>query len=233
MDKQIIYSNIPCKCGCEKFPKQGNFFINGHQNTGENNPSKQLWVKNKLSDIHKKLWKEGKEKGNTGNKYTEEIRNKISDSLKGRDSWNKGLPCTYSNKISEGLTLAILQNDGISFGFKGLVKGYFYSFKNNKEIFYGSSYELQSYKILEDSTFVKSYDRCKFFIPYVFEGNNKRYIPDIVVEYITGIKEIIEIKPSNLLMYKKNPFKFEALKNYCEERKLKYSIWTELELEII
>ena len=30
MNRQILYSNIPCKCGCGLFPKQNNTYINGH-----------------------------------------------------------------------------------------------------------------------------------------------------------------------------------------------------------
>ncbi len=30
MNKQTEYSNIPYKCGCNEFPKQKNFYINGH-----------------------------------------------------------------------------------------------------------------------------------------------------------------------------------------------------------
>lgn len=237
---EIQYYEHLCACGCDgkievkkyhkwvKIPE----FIFGHQNRGLNSPSKQGWVREKLSKIHKNLWVEGKEKGNTGKIQSPESRNKMSNSLKGRKAWNKNIPCTYKEKVSNGLTEAILKNDGVSFGFKGLKKGYFLSNKNNKDIFYGSSYELEAYKILEDSVFVKNYDRCHFSISYYFEGK-RRYIPDILVEYITGIKDIIEVKPFALLCYGKNPNKLEALKNYSEKNRIKCSVWTEFELGLI
>ena len=173
---------------------------------GENNP---FYGKKHTEEIKQKL-----RESNLGKKASEETKQKSSNSHK--ELWK--------NKEFVDKMMKFMVDGGKH------LKGYFYSFKNNKEIFYGSSYELEAYKILEDSTFVKSYDKCHFFIPYEFEGETKRYIPDILVEYITGIKEIIEVKPNALLTYKKNPFKFEALKNYGEINKLKTTIWTEKEL---
>ena len=173
---------------------------------GENNP---FYGKKHTEEIKQKL-----RESNLGKKTSEETKQKSSNSHK--ELWK--------NKEFVDKMMKFMVDGGKH------LKGYFYSFKNNKEIFYGSSYELEAYKILEDSAFVKSYDKCHFFIPYEFEGETKRYIPDILVEYISGIKEIIEVKPNALLTYKKNPFKFEALKNYGEINKLKTTIWTEKEL---
>lgn len=223
--------------------------------TGKNNPmyGKKSWSNGLTKDTNNIL-KENSLKQSEfmlGKKYaegsirTEEVKDKLRKARKLQNSPMKGKK--HSKKTIDILiekTKELWKNPvyiekqilsivfGINNGWKHTKKGYFYSNKNNKELFYRSSYELKAYEILEDSIFVKNYNNCSFSIPYEFEDKIKRYIPDIMVEYITGIREIIEIKPSNLLTYKKNPFKFEALKNYGYINKLKISIWTEKELGI-
>jgi len=46
----------------------------------------------------------------------------------------------------------------------------------------------------KDST-VATYTPEPFAIPYIHEGRRHSYIPDILVEYTNGSKEVIEVKP--------------------------------------
>ena len=151
---------------------------------------------------------------NRGRKASKVTRNKMSDSHKklweNKDFVDKRMESMLAGKVN--------------------LKGYFYSLKNDKEIYYQSSFELEAFKILEDSSFVKKYGRCNFYIPYIFEGKNRRYMPDILVEYITGIKEIIEVKPTWATDLGINLNKFEAAKNYSISERTKFSIWSEKEL---
>jgi hypothetical protein len=116
--------------------------------------------------------------------------------------------------------------------FKDCLKGHYYSAKNNAELYYQSSYELRAYQKLEDDFTVKSYQRCDFSVPYIYENENHRYLPDILVEYHVGYKEVIEIKPSPLVNYPKNIAKRQALQRYCEANGLLCSTWTEQDLEL-
>lgn len=106
--------------------------------------------------------------------------------------------------------------------------GKFFSEKNNKEIFYQSSLELAAYKILEQLDVVKKYGRCDFSFKYISPEDNKyhRYKPDILVEYLDGIKQIIEVKSewnsSNNIVLAKAKAAKEKFKNY--------TIWTERQI---
>jgi hypothetical protein len=69
------------------------------------------------------------------------------------------------------------------------------------EVFYKSSYELAYYEILDNDPKVVSYKVDKLFIEYFNPISNtiKRYWPDLVVEYIDGHTEVIEVKPKKFL----------------------------------
>ena len=75
---------IKCECGCgklrPKYDKKGRRmkFINGHQNRGENNPSKKEWVKKILSDSHK------------GKKQSEETIRKRVSKISGKNHYLYG-----------------------------------------------------------------------------------------------------------------------------------------------
>lgn len=253
------YYEYTCACGCngqleiKEIHKYNGIpiYILGHnwRNKKRGNRSKEYRQKLSIGNKGKKRTEKFKQNISKnfsgenhpmyGKHHTKEAVQKISESGKKlkRIPWNKNKTGVYSEETLELFSIIttkrILQNNGKSIGHKGLKKGFFYSNKNNKELWYSSSYELKAYKILEDSVFAKNYDRCHFSIPYIFENKNKRYIPDILVEYITGIKEIIEIKPKQLLHIDKNPSKFKVLKEYSKKQKVKYSIWTEQELNLI
>jgi hypothetical protein len=104
---------------------------------------------------------------------------------------------------------------------------YYFSKKNDRTLYYHSTWELASFKILEQLNIIKSYDRCRFFIPYELEGKTKNYIPDIIVTYQDDSQEVIEIKPNCFVNHPINLAKIESLKKYCNERGLKLGIWTE------
>lgn len=243
--KEILYSSIVCAYGCGNFPKQGNAYILGHNWKGKKREPRSIEHSQNLSNslTGRKLTNSHREnisKAVSGEKHpmygkhhTEETRKQIAETEKKlkRIPWNKGKKGCYSeeslNRFSIATIKVIKENGGIPPGLKNTIKGYFYSIKNNKEIHYESSYELKAYNILEMLDKVRSYDRCNFFIPYVVEGKTKRYIPDIFVDYFNGVKEIIEVKPKDLINKGKNIFKIEALKTYCLENGFKYSIWDE------
>jgi hypothetical protein len=94
-------------------------------------------------------------------------------------------------------------------------------------LYYQSSYELAAFKMLEQMSGVKSYDRCHFTINYEYENETRRYFPDILIEYQTGVREVIEIKPKNRLEERKNLAKQNAAKLFCDDNKFLFSIWTE------
>jgi hypothetical protein len=125
------------------------------------------------------------------------------------------------------ITIKRLQNNSSKFANHKYKYGIFFSYKNNKEIHYRSSYELAAYNILEKMSVVKSYTIENLIIPYIYNGIDRSYIPDILVTYINEEKEIIEIKPNNLLNDSQNIAKAEAAEKFAINNKMKFSIWTD------
>ena len=112
--------------------------------------------------------------------------------------------------------------------------GHFYSAKNGKDVHYRSSFELAAYQILEQLSKVQSYEEEPFAIPYFIGEVKHRYIPDILVTYDDGSKELIEVKPEYLVKDEKVQLKNMAAEIYCKENDIdKFSIWTEKEIFLI
>lgn len=120
---------------------------------------------------------------------------------------------------------------GVNPSWKGIKRGYFFSNKNKEEFYYGSSYELKAFKLLEDMTDVLKYSKCSTWIDYEFEGH-RRYLPDILITYVDGTKQIVEVKPEYLCNVAKNKAKFEVGERFCKEHNMRYSVWTEKQLGI-
>ena len=98
------------------------------------------------------------------------------------------------------------------------IHGHYKSKKSKSTLFYRSSLELEIYKILENNKDVIRFKSEPFRIPYIDkDGNNKFYIPDILVEYLDSHKEVIEAKPDIFIKDENVQLKIKALESYCEE----------------
>lgn len=106
-------------------------------------------------------------------------------------------------------------------------KGWFYSNKCAKSIFYYSSAELQCYTELESLGTIKNFDRCQFSIKYTDKsGIVRRYIPDLIVTTLSGRTFIIEVKPCNRMLKVFNEGgKYSALTNHCKAKNFGYLIY--------
>lgn len=113
--------------------------------------------------------------------------------------------------------------------------GYFFSTLNNREFYYRSSYELEAYKLLDDEdskSIIKSWDTEPFKVAYKDEKITKHTVPDIFIEYKSGKKQLISVKPNCFLKDKDILLKHQAMEKYCIENNIVFSIWTEKELGI-
>lgn len=119
-----------------------------------------------------------------------------------------------------------------SYGKNIYKSGHFVSKKNNRELYYQSSYELLAFEILEQQISVYAYEKCKFSIDYMspVDGFLHKYIPDILVTYVDGRKQIIEIKPIRLLSNEIVKAKASAAQ---EKFGNKYAIWTQKDLGLM
>ncbi len=107
---------------------------------------------------------------------------------------------------------------------------WFWSEKNRKHLYYQSSYELKSFQLLEQLTVVKSYERCCYIIAYEFNGKVHTYAPDILVTYITGEQEVVEVKPKFQLQYLRTKNKIDAATAFFSKSNIRFSVWTEQEI---
>ena len=121
-------------------------------------------------------------------------------------------------------------------------------------IIYRSGWELKMLKYLDSHPDVISYASEEFFIPYLSPVDNKlhKYYPDMLVRRKNkqGIIEtlVVEIKPKHQtqatktknkqkLLYESATFainqaKWKAAENFCADRKWKFVILTEDQLDI-
>ena len=116
----------------------------------------------------------------------------------------------------------VLMNEG-----KIGVKGWYWSDKNQANLFYRSTYELSAFQILEQMGEIKKYTCKTTPIHYVFNEKAHRYLPDIEVEYVSGRIEIIEIKADCFVNDSRNQEKFKAAQGWCAEQGFTFCIWTE------
>ena len=105
--------------------------------------------------------------------------------------------------------------------------GDFQSAKNNKKMHYRSGYELEVYKCLEQMQDVVKYDVEPFGVPYWFMGEQKKYFPDLMVQFADGHIEVWEIKPRDQTAYEVKDAKWTAADKYCESRGWHFEVKTE------
>lgn len=109
------------------------------------------------------------------------------------------------------------------------IKSKVYSPYENKDISLDSTWEEKFFNICIKDINIKSVIRSPFTIKYINPIDNKyhNYIPDFLIEYNNGAKELIEIKPKYLLNDPIVKSKEYSAINYCENNNIKYKFITE------
>lgn len=111
-----------------------------------------------------------------------------------------------------------------------------------KNIISRSSWELAFLWFLDQSPVIKYYASEELVIPYFFPCDNKwhRYFPDFFIEFITGDKFIIEIKPFYQRIIKtqkeeftflKNQYKWDAANKVAENNNIQFLVFDEYDLK--
>lgn len=111
-------------------------------------------------------------------------------------------------------------------GYTSTIKGWHVSSKAG-EIWYSSSWELRAYKNLDSDEKVLSYKKEPFPIKYMCEGVERNYFPDLLVKYVDGSIELIEIKPNRKLLNTTVQLKLLAATKWSLENNIPFSVWTE------
>lgn len=170
----------------KKIHKENPEVFSGFTNWSKTEEFKK-WVKSenriqKISETSKKRWKDNDYR----NKTIESIKKVLND---GRCDKSKEFKLKMSEKISQLYSEGIIKNE------KNKYKTGKFKSKNNEEFIYSSSYELDSMIFLDSNEdIVKWTNKHGIRIKYYFNGLNRNYIPDFLIELSNGNTYIIEMK---------------------------------------
>lgn len=107
-------------------------------------------------------------------------------------------------------------------------EGHLISQKNGgAEMHYRSGLECKVYEILEAMPEVAAYEVEPISIPYLFEGSQHHYFPDLRIRFSDGRIAVWEIKPANQTDIPKNDAKWSAAEVYCKTRGWEFMVLTE------
>jgi len=96
-------------------------------------------------------------------------------------------------------------------------KGDHRSNKTGREHFYKSGWELSLMRWLDMAPFVVDWDYECVRIPYVYDRHKRWYVPDFMVTFVDGHRELWEVKPVEFIGSEKNVLKSEATRAWCVE----------------
>lgn len=104
------------------------------------------------------------------------------------------------------------------------IRGYFKSVKCGCDIYYGSSYELRCMYLLEKDDLVSSFSRANTFV----DREKRHRNPDLLVNYVDGRIEIIEVKAEKVLAKQFEVKKqVEETRQYCYSNNIDFRVWSE------
>jgi len=152
----------------------------------------------------------GEKNGMFGKNHTEESKDKMSE--------------TRTRKMIDGTLKEYGKNNHACGDRK--------SIKTEREHRFRSSWERETMKHLDFNNDVTTWNYECLRIPYYYENKKRWYVPDFLVEYVDGRKEIWEIKPRELVSTRACQLKTEAAIKFCESEKIsEYKILTKDELK--
>jgi hypothetical protein len=131
-----------------------------------------------------------------------------------------------SEKVSDAISQKIVDGLWTHTGFKTE----WYVSKKAGRIFLRSSYESVFARQLDNDNDVVTFTSEPLKIPYTHDERRKNYIPDFLVEYRDGKKEIIEVKPCTLVSSDEVSVKTSAAIKFCNDLGISYRIVTEADL---
>jgi hypothetical protein len=155
-------------------------------------------------------------------KYAERMAELLREVNLGRE-----LSDETKDKISAGIARAMVEGRFNPSKLSRFKQGTHHSPKTGDDHHYRSSYELRAYQLLDADPDVALYITEPMVLHYEFNGQPRRYIPDLYIEYIDGSWSIVEVKP----LYQLNWPSVQA-KIACAQDALRwdYDVWTEVEL---
>lgn len=189
----------------------------------------------------KAKWLDDEYKNNVVTKMAASIQKKWDEDIEYREKCSKAFARkwkdkNYRDKNRESMSIAAskrIARVGNGHSDRNYKAGIYFSEKNDKNVYYASSYELKAFERLEKDDNVTSYERPRIAIKYVRPDDNRmhRYVPDILAVRADGNKTLIEIKPESMLLDEITKSKIIAAQLYSRKKNYDFAIWTEKELE--
>jgi hypothetical protein len=98
-----------------------------------------------------------------------------------------------------------------------------YKSRKSGEIYkYKSSWEAIYMDALDSNPDILAWSYEPVYVCYLHGTKVKRYIPDFIIETKSGVKILVEVKPTNLRSSTINSNKRQAVLQKCEEEKWEY-----------
>ena len=133
----------------------------------------------------------GEKNGMWGKHHTDKSRDQMSE--KHADLLVKGLQRPYGRNSQKGIFVT----------------------KDNRSFYSKSGWELATMKWLDASADVTSWDYESVRIPYYYNDNKRWYVPDFLVTFTDGHREIWEVKPKEFIDNEKQNLKSDAAREFC------------------
>ena len=130
-------------------------------------------------------------------------------------------------KMSDKKTVAILEGRFRPYGTNNK-KGTYVSTKTGRSHYFKSSWEETVMKHLDSVPDVSTWDYECLRIPYKYgiEGKQRWYVPDFMVTFQSGVREVWEVKPEQFLNTERVRNTTEAGSQYCEQLGIVYRLLT-------
>lgn len=118
------------------------------------------------------------------------------------------------SRMSEAKSKAILAGTFRPYGTRNR-KGLYVSTKTGREHFFRSGWEETVMLRLDTDPNVATWDYECVRIPYVYNDNKRWYVPDFLVTFVGGQRELWEVKPKSFVGAEKNVVKEAAARSWC------------------
>ena len=189
--------------------------------------------------VQEKMSQPGWEPHFKGKHHSEESKEKLREAKRLNPSsgekngmYGKNHSHEARNKMSEVRTRRLVEGETKPYGKNNHMCGDHKSIKTERNHRYRSSWELETMKYLDNNPEFFSWNYECLRIPYFYDNHKRWYVPDFLVEYVDGRKEIWEIKPKEFVSSRACQLKKEAATSYCDSEGIsEYKILTRDELK--